>query len=87
MSVPADRREGFLLNRCGAQLDALQHAGVEDVDTSIDTVSNEFDRFLDETVNSRSMVWLVDNDTIFRGLFDFRYNDGTLVSMGFVESS
>lgn len=50
-AVFADGGESLLLNRGGAELDAVQDAGVENVDTGVDAVSNELDRFLDETVN------------------------------------
>lgn len=76
-----------MLDRRRAQLDALEHAGVQDVDTSIDTVSDEFDWLLDETVNPRGVVWLVNDDTVFRGFLNLCDDDGTLVAVGLVESS
>jgi hypothetical protein len=36
-----------------AHLDSIQHTGVEHVDTSVDSVADEFDGLLHETINDR----------------------------------
>lgn len=51
-AVLADGGEGFLLNRSGAQLDTVQHRGVQNVDTGIDTVAHELNGLLDEAVDA-----------------------------------
>lgn len=86
LTISADGWEGLLLNRCGAQLDALEDAWVQDVDTGIDTVANELDRLLDESVNPRGVVGLVYNYTVFRGLLDLCDYDRSLITVGLVES-
>ena len=51
-AVLADGGESFLLNGGGAEFDALQNARVQNIDTGIDAVTDEFDRLLDEAVDS-----------------------------------
>jgi hypothetical protein len=68
-----------------AQLDALEDGGTEDIDTSIDAVSNEFDRFLDKSVNSRRVIGLVYYDTVFRGFFDLSNHNCTFLAVLLVE--
>lgn len=77
--------ESLLLNGCGTEFDALEHRRIEDVDTGIDTVSNEFYRLLDEAVDSRWMVWLVHHNTIFRGLLDLCDDNRTLLAVLLME--
>lgn len=52
LTILADGGESLLLNRCRAQLNAVEDAWVEDVDTSVDPVTNELDGLLDEAVDS-----------------------------------
>lgn len=87
MTICADGWEGFLLNRCRAQLDALQDAWVEDVDTGIDTVTYELDWLFDEAVNPRSVIGLVDNHTVFRGLLNLCNYNCSLIPVVLVEGS
>lgn len=85
LSILAHRWESFLLNRCRSELDAVQHTWAKNVDTCVNSVPDEFDWLLDEAVNSRVVVRLVDNDTIFRWLLDLCDNNGTLVTVCFVK--
>tara|TARA_R110002033_G_scaffold169794_1_gene210985 strand:- start:214 stop:546 length:333 start_codon:yes stop_codon:yes gene_type:complete len=87
LTICADGWEGFLLNRCRAQLDALQDAWVEDVDTGIDTVTYELDWLFDEAVNPRSVIGLVDNHTVFRGLLNLCNYNCSLIPVVLVEGS
>lgn len=85
LSILGHGGESLLLDRGGAELDAREHAGVQDVDTGVDAVTDELDGLLDEAVDARGVVGLVDDDTVLRGLLDLCDNDGTLVAMGLVE--
>lgn len=85
LSILAHRWEGLLLDRCRAQLDAIEDAGVEDVETGVDSVPDELDRLLDEAVDARVVVRLVHDDAVFRGLLDLSHDDGSLVAVCFVE--
>jgi hypothetical protein len=53
-----------------AHLDAVKDLGVEEVDTGVDPVSDEFDGLLDESVNN-GRVGLGDDDTVVGRLGDF----------------
>ena len=77
--------EGLLLDRSRAKLDTVEDGGVEDVETGIDTVANELDGLLDESVNQRAVSGLVDNNTILGRLLDLGNNDGALVTVVLVE--
>ena len=81
LAVLDERGEGLLLDGGGAELDALEHRGVEDVDTGVDTVADELDRLLDETVNSRGVAGLVHNDTVLGRLLYLCDNDGAFFAM------
>lgn len=80
-----DGREGFLLDGGGAELDALQHGGVEDVDARVDAVADELDGLLDEAVDAGGVVGLVHDDTVFAGFFHFGDDDGSLFAVRLVE--
>ena len=80
-----DGREGFLLDGGGAELDTVQHGGVEDVDARVDAVAHELDGLLDEAVDAGGVVGLVHDDTVFAGFFDFGDDDGSLLAVGLVE--
>lgn len=56
--------EGLLLDRGRSELNALQNGGVEDVQASVDAVTNELDGLLDESVDEGRVAGLVDNDTV-----------------------
>ena len=85
LAVLADGWEGFLFDACGAQLDAVEHAGVEDVDAGVDAVADELDGFFDEAVDTGGVVGFVHHDAVFGGFFDFGHDDGAFVAVGFVE--
>jgi hypothetical protein len=78
-------RECLLLDGGGAELDALEDAGVEDVDTGVDAVADELDRLLDEAVNHGGVARLVHNDTIFGRLLDLGDNNSALAAVLLVE--
>jgi hypothetical protein len=85
LPIRAHRREGLLLDGSRAQLDALEDAGVEDVETGVNPIPDELDGLLDEAVDARGVVGLVDYDAVFRGLLDLGHDDGAFVAVGFVE--
>lgn len=78
-------REGLLLDRSRAKLNAVQDGGVEDVHAGIDTVADELDGLFNEAVDARRVVRLVDNDTILGGLLDLGNHNGTLIAVALVE--
>jgi len=84
-AVLDNRGESLLLDGCGAELDALENTGVQDVDTGVDTVADELDGLLNETVDARGVVGLVDNDTVLGGLFDLGDDNGAFVAVLLVE--
>jgi hypothetical protein len=85
LAVLADGGECLLLDGGGAQLDAVEDAGVHDVNTGVDTVANELDGLLDEAVNAGGVVRLVNDDTVLGGLVNLGDDDGTLLTVGAVE--
>ena len=64
LTILGHGRESFLLDRSRTELDALEDAGVQDVDTSVDAVSDELDGLLNKAVDAGGVVGLVDNDTV-----------------------
>ncbi|KFY11986.1 hypothetical protein V492_04157 [Pseudogymnoascus sp. VKM F-4246] len=85
LAVLAHRGEGLLLDGGGAELDALEDAGVEDVEAGVDAVADELDGLLDEAVDARVVVGLVHDDSVLGGLLDLGHDDGALIAVGFVE--
>ena len=85
LAVPDHGREGFLLDGGGAQVDAIENRGVEDVDAGVDAVADELDGLLNETLDAGRVARLVHNDTVLGGLLDLCDTDGALVSMFLVE--
>jgi hypothetical protein len=86
LAVLDDRRESLLLDGGRAQLNAVQDRGVEDVDTRVDAVSDELDGLLDEAVDARVVIRLVDNDSVLARLLDLCDNNGALLAVSLVES-
>jgi hypothetical protein len=84
LTVLDDRGECLLLDRGGAQLNAIKDGRVEDVDTSVDAVTDEFDGLLYETVDARGVVRPVNNDSVLTRLFDLGDNNGTLLAVSLV---
>lgn len=80
-------RESLLLNRCRAELNALEYAGVQNINTGVDAVAHELDRLLNETVNLGGMARLVYNDTVLGRLLHLGYDNGTLITVVLVEFS
>lgn len=78
--------EGLLLDRSRAELDTVEDRGVEDVHAGVDTVTDELNGLLDESVDQRTVAGLVDNDTILGRLLDLGDDNGTLVAVVLVES-
>ena len=85
LTIANDSGEGLLLDRGRAQLDALQHRRVQDVDTGIDAVADELDGLLDEAVDARLVAWLVHYDAVLGGLLDFGDDDGAFLPVLSVE--
>jgi len=85
LAVLADGGESLLLNGGGAQLNTVQDTGVHYVDTGVNAVADELDRLLDETVDARGVVRLVNNDTVLGRFVDLGDNDGTLIAVSLVE--
>lgn len=77
--------ESLLLDRGRAELNALEHAGVHDVDTGVDAVADELDGLLDETVNLGGVARLVDYDTVLGRLLDLCDDNSSLVAVLLVE--
>lgn len=87
LAVSNHGRESLLLDRSRAQPDAVENRSVQDVKTGIDTVADELDRLLDESVDARRMARLVDNNTVLGGLFDLGDTDCALITVCLVEGS
>lgn len=79
--------ERLLLDGSGAQINAVEDRSVQNIKAGIDTVANKFDGLFDESIDTRGVVGLVDNDTILGGLFNLGDTDGALVAVRLVESS
>ena len=67
-----------------AHLDTLEHGWVEDVDTSVDSVSDEFNGLLYESVDGAGVGELND-DTVFRWLVNLCDEDRTFTTVVLVE--
>lgn len=76
--------EGFLFNGGGSEFNEVNNRGVEDVDTSIDSVANKLNGLLDESVNLSGVLFL-DNDTVLGGFVDLGSDNGTLTTVGLVK--
>lgn len=85
LTVLADGWEGFLFDGGRAQFNAVEYTGVQEVDTGINSVTDKLNRLLDETVDARWVVRLVDDDTILGGLLHLGDDDGSLITMTLVE--
>lgn len=85
LTVPDHGREGLLLNGGWAQVNAIEHRGVEDVDAGVDAVADELDGLLDEALDAGRVAGLMHNDTILGRLLDFCDTDGALVAVLLVE--
>ena len=79
--------EGLLLNGCRLELDAVEHGGVQDVDSGIDAVADELNRLLYEAVDTGCVVGLMDDDTILGRLLNLGHNNCALVAVRLVEGS
>lgn len=64
LALPADLGKSLLFDRSGAELDALEDRGVEDVNSGVDAVSNKLNGLFDKAIDARGVVGLVDNDTV-----------------------
>ena len=85
LTILYDGGESLLLDRGRAELDTVENAGVEDVNTGVDTVSDELDRLFNEAVDARCVSGLVHHDSVLGRLVDFGNNDSTLLSVRAVE--
>ena len=87
LPVPANGRKRLLLDARRPQLDALQHARIQDVDAGVDPVADELDGLLDEPVDARGVAFLVHNDAVLGRLLDLGDDDGSLLAVLLVEGS
>ena len=85
LAVPANGRESLLLDARRPQLDAVQHARVQDIDAGVDAVAHELDGLLHEAVDARRVAFLVHHDAVFRGFFDLGHDDGAFLAVRLVE--
>lgn len=85
LTVGTDGGEDLGLDGCGSELNALEDGGVEDVDSRIDPVSDEFHGLFHEAVDPGWVAWLVDDDSVLAGLFDLGDNYGALLAVRLVE--
>lgn len=76
--------ESLLLDRGRSQLNAVEHRGVQNVHSGVDAVTDELDGLLDEAVDARGVIRLVDNDTVLGRLLDLCDDNGTLFAVGLV---
>ena len=87
MRSTSERYRGCPNSNTGVtHLDPVQDAGVEDVDTGVDPVSDKLDRLFDESVDHRR-AGLGDDDTVRRGLGDLGDHDRTFAAVASVEVS
>ena len=84
-AVADDGRECLLLDGGRPELDAVEHRGVENVDSGVDAVADELDGLLDETIDSGRMIRLVNDDAVFGGLLNLGHDYGAFVAVGLVE--
>lgn len=75
----------LLFDRGGPELDALEHAGVEDVNAGVDAVADELDGLLDEALDLGVGTRLVHHDAVLGGLLDLCDDNGALVAVLLVE--
>lgn len=87
LAVLHERGESLLFDGGGPELDALEHRGVEDVDTGVDTVADELDGLLDEAVYPGGVVGLVHHDTVLGRLLHLGHHNGALLAVLLVEGS
>ncbi|KAH3658819.1 hypothetical protein OGATHE_006545 [Ogataea polymorpha] len=66
-------------------LDQIDHGWVQNVDTSVDSVTNEFDWLLDKSLDEVWNVSVVDNNTVFRWFIHLSGDNSGLTTMGGVE--
>ena len=85
LTIPDDGRERLLLDARRPQLDALQHARVQNVDAGVDAVAHEFHGLLHEAVDARRVALLVHHDAVFGRLFHLGDDDGAFLAVGLVE--
>jgi len=85
LTVLADGWEGFLFDGGRAQFNAVEDTGVQEVDTGVNSVTDELNRLLDETVDARWVVRLVDDDTVLGGFIHLGDDDGSFITMTLVE--
>ena len=77
--------ECLLFDGRGAQLDALEHGWVENVDTRVDPVAHELDRLLHEPIDARRVVRLVHDHTVLGWLLDLGHHNRAFLPVRGVE--
>lgn len=83
-AIPRHRGKNLLFDRRRPQRDSLEDVGVEDVDSGIDTVGDEFNRLFDETFDGRGLAFHDDN-AVLAWFFDFGDDDGAFLAVFFVK--
>ena len=78
-------RESFALDGGWSHFNEVDDGRVEDVDTGVNSVTDEFNWLFDESVDSVWHVSVVDNDTVLGRLVDLGGDDGGLTVVGVVE--
>lgn len=85
LAVVDDGGEGLLLDGGWSELDALQHARIENVDAGVNAVADELDGLLDETVDAARVSFLMDDDAVLGRLLNLCDDDCALLAMRFME--
>ena len=76
--------ENLFFNRGRAERDSFEDIGVENVYSGVDTIRDEFNGFLDETLDLSCLIFH-DYDAILRWFFHFGDNDSPFFAMRAVE--
>ncbi|EEQ38382.1 mannose-1-phosphate guanyltransferase [Clavispora lusitaniae ATCC 42720] len=84
-SLLNQKRESFFLNRGWLHFNSVNDRWVQDVQTSIDSVTDKLNWLLNESVNQVGSVSVVNNDTILGWLIDLSGNNRTLTAVCLVE--
>ncbi|KAH3663754.1 hypothetical protein OGAPHI_005156 [Ogataea philodendri] len=77
--------EGLVFNRSWSHLNQVDNGWVQDVDTSVDSVTNKLDWLLNESLDKVWNVSVVDNDTVLGWLIDLGGDDSSLSTVVSVE--
>lgn len=84
LPITSHLRKHLLLNTGRSQWDAFQNIGIKNVNTRINPIRDELDWFLYESLNL-GCLWFHDHHAVFRGFFYLCDDDGSFLSVGFME--